>query len=248
MKKNKKISVLLHGYPEPIHKNHPLYQYFEERGYDIISIYLFSLKFELTQEDVKKYLSIKLKGEDPDVIVGVSLGGLIAPYIAKFYPSSKLVLIATGPYIRTKITNLNKFLMKLENSRFLTPIHWIFLHTPVSLYSFIYKHLNKPFAKSKEIKILETHINDNWRHLKSIPLSEHREVINFLTSTDNTILLRSLTNKTIIFAGIGDNMMPPDLSLRLKNLVKRSVLVSCDQCIHFDVFSKENYKQLDSFL
>jgi len=246
--KNKKIVVLLHGYPEPIHQGHTLYRYFKSKNYEIISIYLFSPKFKLTQEDVRKFVSIELKGEYPDVIVGVSLGGLIAPYLAKYYPSAKLVLIATGPYIRTKITNLNKILSKLENSRFLTPVHWILLHTPISLYALLYRRLNRPIKKTKERNILETHIKQNWRHLKDIPLSEHREVIDFLVSTDNTILLKSLNNDTCIFTGIGDNMMPSELSIIMKNLIKRSEIVSCDQCLHFDVFNKDNYKHLDSFL
>ncbi|OGM10859.1 hypothetical protein A2W13_00155 [Candidatus Woesebacteria bacterium RBG_16_36_11] len=248
MKNNKKIVVLLHGYPEPIHKGHPLYKYFKNNNYEIVSIYLFDPKFKLTQEDVKKFVSIELKGEDPGVIVGVSLGGLIAPYLAKYYPSAKLVLIATGPYIRTKFTNINKYFSKLENSKILIPLHWLLLHTPSSLYSYFYKRLNKSITKTKERKILETHIKGNWKHLKNIPLSEHREVVDFLISTDNTLLLRSLNNKTIIFTGIGDNMMPSELSIIMKNLIKRSEIVSCDQCIHFDVFNKENYKHLDNFL
>lgn len=246
--KASKIAVLIHGYPGPIYKDHPLYKYFNERGYSIISLYLFSSDFKLTQEEVKTYIGKELGGREPDVIVGVSLGGLLAPYLAKGFPKAKLVLIATGPYIRTKITTLNRLLTFEETSALLSPVQWIIIHTPVWLYSIIYKLFIHPVTNPEERRLLEEHIKQNWGYLKDIPLSENKEVLDFLASTDNSVLLRSLKNETVIFTGNGDNLMPSDLSLKMKKLIKRSFLVKSEKRLHYVIFNEDNYGQLDNFL
>ena len=236
MNKDSKIAVLIHGYPEPIHENHSLYRYFSKEGYAIISLYLFSSKFKLTQEDVKKYVDRGLNGREPDVIVGVSLGGLIAPYLAKDFLGAKLVLIATGPYVRKKIP-----------IALLPPIQWLIVHMPVWIYSIVYKLFNRQKIKPEERKKLEEHIEQNWGHLKNISLNENKEVIDFLTTTDNRKLLQSLGNETMIIAG-NDNLMPLELSMEMKSLIKRSTLVSSGKRLHFEVFSEANYQQLTDFL
>jgi len=98
-----KTAVLIHGFPEPIYKNSPLYSYFDLEGYSIIAPYLFSPGFKLTEDAVIKHIKTELNGRRPGVIVGISLGGLLAPALAKEYPDAKLVLIGTGPYIRPKV-------------------------------------------------------------------------------------------------------------------------------------------------
>jgi pimeloyl-ACP methyl ester carboxylesterase len=247
MKKNSKIVVLIHGYPEPLYKDHPIYKYFDERGYSIVAPYLFSQNFKLTQEEVKKYIEEKLGGREPDVIVGVSLGGLIAPYLAKDFPKAKLMLVATGPYVKTNITPLNS-LIPLAKTLTLPPIYSTIVHTPTWFYSIIYKLFNSPKLNSQEMEILENHIRQNWNCLTKIPASEDREMIDLLISTDNTLLLHSLKNKTIIFSGSGDIMMPPELSVKMKDLIGGSSLVISNDRLHFNVFNEENYKQLDDFL
>lgn len=242
------IVVLIHGYPEPISKNQPLYDYFASKEYSIISLSLLSSEFKLTQEGIMQYVKEKLEGREPDVIVGVSLGGLAAPFLAKDFPKVRLVLIATGPYIRTKIKTLNKLLTIGEASVLFSPVHWIIVRAPVWLYSLFYKLFSRPIIDPEEKRALEEHIKQNWQYLKNVSLSENKEVINFLASTDNSILLRSLKNKTLIFSGSDDNLLSYKLSLELKNLIKKSVLITTDNRMHFDIFAEAHFKVLDDFL
>ena len=100
---NSKTVLLIHGYPEPIYEDSYLYSFFKDRGYNIIAPYLFTSEFKLTKEETKKFIEDKLNNKTPDVIVGVSMGGLIAPQIASDYSKAKLVLVATGPYVKTDI-------------------------------------------------------------------------------------------------------------------------------------------------
>jgi esterase/lipase len=225
-----------------------LYKYFQEKGYSIFSPYLFNKEFKLTSEGVKKYVEKKLEGREPDVIVGVSLGGLIAPYIAKDYPSSELVLIATGPYLRTEIGPYNRILKFIGNTNTFAPFYWALKSTPTWVYSTIYKIFNHPKINYEEKKKLETHIKENWSCVTSLPKGEDEEVINFITNVDNTLLLRSLKNSTIIFASDGDIMMPSKLSTELKELIKNSKLVVSENRLHWGVFNDSNWKDLDDFL
>ncbi len=242
------IAVLIHGYPGPITKDHPLYKYFDDRGYSIISQYLFSTDFKFTQEEIKKQIEKELGGREPDVIVGVSFGGLVAPYLAKVFPKAKLILIATGPYVKTKIGLLNKLLTLEETSSLLSPFQWVIDHAPTWLYSIVYKLFIHPVSSPEERKLLEEHIKQNWGYLKDIPLSENKEVLDFVVSTDNTVLLRSLKNATLIFAGEGDTLVSFELSLRVHKLIKGSVLVKTNKSLHYEIFGKENYRELDDFL
>ncbi len=245
--KNCKTVVIVHGYPEPIYADSPLYSYFSERGYNVISPYLFSSEFKLTQEEVDKYIEGKLAGREPDVIVGVSMGGLLAPALAHDYPKSKLVLVGTGPYVRSNIESINTLLTICKSSLF-DFIYKIILSTPTPVYSFIYKLFNHPKMNTSQKKELEEHIVKNWSCLKSIKESEEREVIQFLSGVDNSILLHSLKNKTLIFAADGDSMMPLKLAHKLNHLIKNSRLVINKGTIHYTVFGRDNYKDLNEFL
>lgn len=246
IKRGGKLALLIHGYPEPIYKDNPIYQYFDERGYSIIAPYLFSPKFKLTDEEVKKYIDSELDGKKPDVIIGVSLGGLIAPYIGNEFPAAKLVLIGTGPYVRTE-TALDG-LTKIGETPLSRPIFEVIKRTPTWLYSLIYNFVNHPNLSAPQRRELEAHIKKNWDCVTSIPYDEDKEVLDFLISTDNTSLLRSLKNKTLIFAGEKDVMMPVALSERLHNLIKGSELVISTERLHYSVFDDTNWKDLDIFL
>jgi pimeloyl-ACP methyl ester carboxylesterase len=248
MNKNAKVALLIHGYPEPIYESSPLYQYFQKQGYSIVAPYLFSSEFRLTPQEVKKYVERKLDGQKPDVIVGVSLGGLLAPNIAQDYPNAKLVMVATGPYIRTEIGPYNRILEFVGRTHTFTPLYWVLRSTPTWFYSLVYKTFNHSKLNPDERQKLETHIKENWSCVTAIPKGEDEEVIDFVTNVDNTMILRSLKNPTIIFAGDGDIMMPSRLSGELKELIKNSDLVLGNNKEHWNVFDESNWKDLDSFL
>lgn len=247
-KRGSKIAVLIHGYPVSVSKDDPLYKYFDSRGYSIIALLLFNPDFKLTKEEVKADIERQLNGRKPEVIVGICFGALLAPFLAKTFPKAKLVLIAPAPFMKTKISSLNRLLALGETSALLSPIQWIIGHTPIWLYALVYKMFIPPVTSTEEKRLLEEHIKQNWGYLRDIPPSENREVLDFIATTDNSVLLRSLTNKTLIFAQEGDTLLPFGLSLEVKNLIKGSILIKTTKRLHYAVFDESNYKQLDDFL
>ncbi len=245
--KNGKIAVLIHGFPEPIYPETPLYSYFARKGYTVIAPYLFNPRFKLSQKEVNRYVESELSGKKPDVVVGVSMGGLLAPALAKEYPKAELILIGTGPYIKPQSTTMNLF-VKVAKSSFFDKLHKLIELTPSPVYTFLYKVFNHPPLSESEKEELAEHILKNWQCIKSVPESEDREVVDFLTTIDNSTLLHSLKNKTLIFAADGDSVMPLTLARKLNSLVKKSKLIINKGTIHYTVFGKDNYKDLDDFL
>lgn len=244
---NGKIAVLIHGYPEPIYEDNPLFTYFTDNGYTVIAPYLFSPKFKLNNSEVIEYIKKELGDKKPDVIAGLSLGGLIAPSLAKEYPEAKLLLIGTGPYVRPNLALLNGLLTTSTTPAF-DLLYRAFEKIPTPLYSFVYKIFNHPVLTTEQKLKLNEHIVKNWNCLKSISESEDKEVINFLTSVDNTELLKNLKNKTLIFAADEDNLMPKELAVKLNTFIKGSKLVISSGRIHYNVFDDENYSDLSTFL
>ena len=137
-----KTVVLLQGFPEAfLSKKTLIHSYFEDNKYRIVlpdlnSESLFDSEFVLS--DVES----KLDGKSPDVIVGVSMGGLLAPVLANRYPKSKLVLVATGPYFKTKISAYN-LLVALEARDKKTILIRILRLIPRGLFRFAYKNFNR---------------------------------------------------------------------------------------------------------
>jgi pimeloyl-ACP methyl ester carboxylesterase len=247
IKRGDKTVVLIHGFPEPIYKDTPLYRYFDNLGYSIIAPYLFSPKFKLTQTDVTEYVKKELEGRTPDVIVGVSLGGLLAPAVAREYPNARLVLVGTGPYIKIKTGGMNE-LIKIGKTPVFDIVYDLIEHVPTPLYALLYKMFNHPKMTPEEKLKLNEHIVKNWTSVRRVSENEDREVIDFLTSVNNTLLLKSLKNKTLIFAADNDSMMPPNLSRKMNHLIKHSRLVIGTGRIHYTVFDETDYKELGKFL
>ena len=81
-------------------------------------------------EGIKNKIQCELNGTVPDVIVGISMGGLIAPHLAKDYPTTKLIMIASGPKLKTKIPERTSIKMYI-------PIHLprVFSGSPSNIFS-----------------------------------------------------------------------------------------------------------------
>jgi len=245
---NPKTVLLIHGCPEPIRQNSPLYKYFADRGYNVVAPYLFTEDLRLTGEDLKEFLEEKIGKEiSSDVIVGVSVGGLIASQLAVHYHDAKLVMVASGPYVKTKVKILNKLLLA-GKPIFLSLLFKAGSFAPTWFYSLIYKTLNCPKLTEKENLKLKSHIREIRSSFKSISVGSGKEVLRYIVRTDNSQLLRSLKNKTIIFSSESDIMMPIFLSAELNELIKNSKLIVNKNRLHYDVFNEDNFKDLDDFL
>jgi pimeloyl-ACP methyl ester carboxylesterase len=241
-----KTVLILHGWPQPVTKNSMYYKYFEGKGYSIVAPQLFTRDFVLDEGDAKNYIERQLAGRKPDVIVGISLGGLLAPVFAKDYPNSKLILIATGPKLEPQATGFRMLLDVAKNKRALSLLNIIKFLPQKVLFAF-YEFIN-PFRGDKaQREVYVKDMKDNFKYIISIPIDEESEIVNFVSSTDNTELLKTLKNKAIIFAGHNDLMMPTNLGEEFHKLLVNSQLVLSDGG-HFNVFTQNNFIDLDKFL
>ena len=237
-------AIIFHGFPDALKANNPLYSYFKERGWRLIMPDLLTESYHFNATKVIKNTMEILGDTYPNVIIGISLGGLLAPFLAKSYPKSKLVLIGTGPYFKTKIWIYN-FLVYLEaNDKNLYLIKLLKL-TPRWLFRFIYKIFNR--SDSLPNADYRSRADENYDGTFRVPTQKIREILSFVTTTNNKNLLQNLTNETLIFAGKSDLMMPLYLSKELNYLIKGSKLRISNR-LHYDVFSKEDVRFLDRFI
>lgn len=241
-----KCVLILHGFPQPINKSHVGYKYFQERDYDIVKPDLFDEKFDYANGGFVKSIKKELGYRKPDVIAAYSFGGLLAPYIAKEYPNAKLVLIATGPYLNIK-PGLFRSVFYLARNKLILRLLNLYKYLPKNIQTFLYQKIMPYRGKKSDYQVYREDMNDNIKSLVKIPFSKQVDMLNFLNKTDNSDLLKKLTNKTLIFGGTSDILMPKELSEKLHKLIKDSIL-KVNKGEHFDVFTVSVYEDLDNFL
>lgn len=244
-----KTVLILHGWPQPIEPesvNNIYLEYFTNKNYKVIAPRLFTSDFKLNSEDSKKYIKEKLEGKSPDVIVGISMGGLLAPQIASDYPKSKMVLIASNPKMSPNGQGFKTVINLAKNKDYLKILN-LFKFLPGKIIFNLYEIVN-PFTGNDEDR--QRYVDDmkkNIKYMIDIPIAEEAEIVKFVTETDNTELLKKLPNKTLIFSGKNDLIMSINQSNRFDDLLENSILVET-QGSHFEVFTEENFKELDTFL
>jgi esterase/lipase len=247
---NKKLVLILHGWPQPIEEDNTngIYlKYFRDKDYEVIAPKLFTRDFELTPDKSREYINQILNNKTPDVIVGISMGGLIAPVIAQDYPESKLVLIASNSKLKPDSKVFQTVLELAKNRKYLEILS-LFRFLPQKVFTNIYS-LFSPFQGTEDTR--QAYLDDmkkNITYMLDIPVTEQVEIVKFVTSVDNTGLLKILENKTLIFQSKNDLLMSPvENENSLNNLLQNSILVETEGS-HFNVFTEENFKQLDAFL
>lgn len=240
-----KTVVIFHGFPEALSKSKSLvFAYFLKNKYRIIMPDLMSKDTVFGQDEIIKSVLVSLKGRKPEVIVGISMGGFLAPFLAKEFPKSKLVLIGTGPKLKTDIPVYN-WLVRLESKDERLLLVKLLKLTPRGLYRWVYYFFNKNDLDDKIN--YRKRADENYDEVFGLPDKELREFLKFAGKVDNTKLLRKLSNKTIIFGGNFDKIMPAELSIKMSKLMKNSKLVISNR-LHYDVFIREDYDYLDKFL
>ena len=197
-------------------------------------------------EGIKNKIQCELNGTVPDVIVGISMGGLIAPHLAKDYPTTKLIMIASGPKLKTKIPVFN-FLIRLEKYDTSLFLWRLIKRIPKSVYLLVYKTFSKYKNNATTMEEYINKANENWNSLQKIPINKVKEVLKFATETDNTDLLTKTVNKTIIIAGRSDKLMPQTHSEKMAGCIKQSRLVTLNRA-HYDIFTHNDYALLYDFL
>jgi pimeloyl-ACP methyl ester carboxylesterase len=205
---------------------------------------LLSKEHVFTIDEIIKDIRLALKREQLNVVVGISMGGLLAPHLAKQFPESKLILIGTAPYFKTNIPIYN-FLVHLEvHDKKLLLVRLLRL-TPRWLFRFVYKFFNKSDTLTNQD--YQSRADENYNGAFRVPTNKIREVLELVTKTNNSKVLQEISNKTIIFAGGSDSMMPAQLSGEMNSLIKNSKLIISNR-LHYDVFTKADDHYLDEFL
>lgn len=245
----KKVVLILHGWPQPVEEgstNEVFLKYFSERGYEIVAPRLFSKDFVLAELEARVYVEKQLGGRKPDVIVGISLGGLLAPTIVKDYPNAKLVFVASGAKMETKSESF-KALLELAKKKQFNTIFQMLKFVPQRILFNIYELINPFRGDENQRKIYVEDMKKNFRYIISIPIEEEKEIIDFVNSVDNRELLKTLKNRSLIFSGRNDLMMSGSDGARLEDLLPNSNFIINDRG-HFNVFTEANFKDLDKFL
>src|SRR3990167_8346643 len=102
-----KHALILHGWPQYRLDRYFLSRHLQNVGFNVIAPNMFSRNYTFTPANVLQDVLIRLNGAKLDLIVGISLGGLIAPHVVRHFPEAKLVFIGTGPRLKSKSKNFN---------------------------------------------------------------------------------------------------------------------------------------------
>ncbi|KKT37336.1 MAG: hypothetical protein UW22_C0027G0004 [Candidatus Gottesmanbacteria bacterium GW2011_GWB1_44_11c] len=206
---------------------------------------LFSDECFLNRKEIEKYVRGDLGGRKADVIVGVSMGGLIAPSLAVLNPEAKFILIGTGPYFETSLPFYN-FMIRLESRDPMLFLIRLVRAVPGWLYLWIYRrtHQQKYALSDEEYR---RSAGKSWEAFAKISLTKMWEILRLVAHTDNTRLLKKLPNKTLIFSGSHDTMMPLRLSQKMNGFISRSTIIVLDR-LHYDMFTTREYEYVEKFL
>ncbi len=246
-----KTVVIFHGWPRAIDENHFLYRYFLENNYEVIAPYFFDYASILTPENAVSIVREQLGNETPEVIVGISMGGLLAPALAKEFPAAKLVFIASGPYFKPKSSIIKlgfAFLKSWLGNGCLKIVGRLPRKALFFLFETIYRIVD-PRRKLDSDKgdLYKNNLAAVFEAFVKISSAKEIEVVNFITSVDNSQILREIKNPTIIFAGHNDFLMPLEIKDKLRQFLANSHLV-ITKGGHYQVFSENNLSDLEGFL
>jgi pimeloyl-ACP methyl ester carboxylesterase len=219
-------------------------RYFKSKGFTVLKPKWFVLRKPISIEGVVKMLSNTLGDKRPDLIVGFSAGGLIAPHLANIYPESKLILVATGSLLNPKSIKY-KFLLKKVSTDLLFPLLETAKSMPIEKLKKIYEKMY-PNNIGQDEKDYQEDMN---RNLEAIRNADNllKDNSDFIRTIDNTQFLPKIQNKTLIISMDEDPLMPVDLGRELNRLIKGSVFRTV-HASHFDLFNKDAAAVVDTFL
>jgi esterase/lipase len=239
-------ALILHGWPQYDIKEHFLVKYLEENGYECITPNMFINDNPFSSDNILSEVKRLIGNTKLDLIVGISLGGLIAPHIAKEYPNSKLIFIASGKSIDSKSKTFNT-LLSISKSKFGRTLLPTTQKLPTSIMSFIYRLVTPYTGVTEGKKDYELDMLSNIESIKRIPIYKEIEIIDSIARMDNTEILKNIGNKTLIFSGMNDILMSKESGIELKKLVDDST-IHITEGSHFNSFTENNLVQVREFI
>jgi esterase/lipase len=242
----KKLALILHGWPQTSMNEHILVKYLKEKGFQVVTPNLFDTGKSWNLTKVYRRINKDIGSQVPDVIIGISMGGLLLPKLAKDFKDAKLVFIASAPRFKPNFRYMKLMNALLERRIVENTISFLFEKLSDRRLADVYRKVN-PFTRNvSDKKLYEEDLRLNIIAIRAFPFSRHLEIFKISKSIDNTDLLSEIKNPTIIFAGKNDILMPLAETQRLRIISGSKLYVTHGS--HFNVFTKRNLKQLKTFL
>jgi len=241
----KKVALVLHGYPAPLSSLNKLAEFLRNKGYMVIvPEYLKQDSFEFTK--TAAWFKSQLRGKKPELILGLSLGGLVLPHVAVNYPKAKLVFVATGEKVKPSVFWLGKVIDLIAG-----PGGKMIIKTLIKLpknaieYGYLKaqkianpRYINEDLTKRKQETVVA---------MRSLEADRHKEIVKFLKTCDNTQIIKKIHNKSLIISGRSDSLMPLARGRELRKLIKNSRLVITGGN-HYGVMNKSAWRELGKFI
>lgn len=198
-----KTALVLHGWPQSFATEHPLNNLLTSFGYGILTPDLFSDDNLLDSKNLQNWIARKLGKKKLDLIVGISMGGLILPQVAKNYTEAKLIFIASGTKFDPKVKRL-KSAIEFCQTKFGMKLAGLLINIPQVLFEFLYKIFDPFSGDESEHRGYIDDMRQNLIAIKKIPIAKHAEIAKVVTDTNNQELLKKLRNRTLILSGKKD--------------------------------------------
>lgn len=222
-----KTVLIISGFPNPPPDNSKLMEFLRQQKWKVV------IKRVWEKIDIK-----------PDVIIGISIGGLLATQLAQKHPRAKLILIGSGYKLSTSIPIYN-WLIQLEakdKKMFLVKLS---KKVPPSLFNILYRLFN--WSREISGEEYERRAQETFNGFIKTSTHDLKQLIKFATTTDNLKILPSLNNQTMIIAGEKDNFMPLSHSKLLNGHIKNSQLL-INSGLHYDGIGVNEIMELNKFL
>ena len=184
-----------------------------------------------------------MRGLNPDVIIGVSLGGLILPKVATYYPKAKLIFVASSTSANPKSKLFKSLLNILATSKLLS----VALQFPDPILSRLYTFFNPFYGDKRYRHLYEKDRKLNLKKIREISLDKHRKILKFIIGTDNSTILSALKQNTLILSSNNDPLTPTEEGEKLHRLIKNSRFVKVNGG-HFEVIGKSEIREIERFL
>lgn len=243
---NRKTAVVLHGWPQPEGRRSIYREYFRQNGYRVVSPFLFDERVVFSLPSVQLRIHRLLAGDKPHVIVGISMGGLLAPIFLHEYPKAKGVFIASNARLAGRGSIFYKAVHAANNPVCLRLLG-VFRYLPTPLLRKIYSHVNQFDGNTRNYQMYLNDMIQNIKYIRRISIRKQEEIIRFVCKADNTTLLRTIDNPCLVFSGLRDDLMPASSDVPLHKLLPYATFIRTGGG-HYNVFTKENVDDLTKFL